>query len=82
LSNKELSNIPTFPIGYTRKKNNFTKWYSKVVKPYFAFCLKTYLLFLVQGNDVIIINDGGHDEAIVKASLDAQPHPDKVTNAI
>jgi hypothetical protein len=38
---------------------------------------KTFLSFLVQGNDEIIIDHGGHDEAIGKASLDAQLHPDQ-----
>jgi hypothetical protein len=39
-------------------------------------------LFLVQGNDEIIIDDGGRDEAIGKASLDAQLQPNQVTNPI
>jgi hypothetical protein len=43
---------------------------------------KKYLLFLVQGNDEIIIDDGGHDEAIETAALDAQLHPDQVTATI
>jgi hypothetical protein len=46
------------------------------------FGLKIFLLFLVQGCEEIIINDGGHDEAIDTASLDAQLHPNQVTNLI
>ena len=38
-------------------------------------------MFLVQGNDNFI-NDGGQDEAIGTASLDAQLQPNQVTNPI
>jgi hypothetical protein len=41
------------------------------------FWTKNILLFLVQGNEEIIIDHGGHDKAIGTASLDAQLHPDQ-----
>ena len=51
-------------------------------KPFLGFFGQNISFVSCSGNDEITIDDGGHDAVIGEALLDAQPHPDQVTNPI